>query len=656
MYGATHNHATQGFVVKKSRSRRWGRRLRARTARKHLFFEMLERRDLLANGVLQGVAFVDSNGNDTLDPGEPLKQGAQIVLYKSPDWDNAVATATTDANGEYLFDFGVLGLPGGTYRLKEIPPSGYAADGTQIISPTNPASQIAPDTIQVTVIDPAWVYYASRATSLPEILITDQVYGASPTTTTATQFNIRVDQTPTMASPYFLTLCMDRQSAVSAGNIFQVYQEPLPPNSFVVNNVNAGRIAYLYHTYGTTLRTQMEIAGLQVAVWELVYDASPNLASGNYQLTSAKWTGFDVTESVRAQANTYLTDAASKSGRAILLDSTLDGTEPLKTGRQSMLAPQSLNFANRSECPACPPHPLTLVLDDPNTSGIDRIVVDNMPAGTAAPWISPAAVSTDADLAATAGEVFFTGSIGLNFSSVKTTLKDVGTARAPDLSLSSSVLTRNGGGTLVIEGSLGYRLDPGTQYTLTSPIGGTTHGTVNFSESLSPNGATNQLGPFSGPAFSGQATTSFSTPSGACGVCMVLEKEVTVAHPRGTKLTTLGAGGTISAATAEVCEVPDSRGLPSPADLVFADLGAGAWNSTRGFGLVASAADRGTLAEEARTAARPVDSQLPTLPGTKQVAKAKAATRAVPAAEVSAPFDLRALDSLLSDLGAEWKR
>jgi len=351
MYGATHNHATQGFVVKKSRSRRWGRRLRARTARKHLFFEMLERRDLLANGVLQGVAFVDSNGNDTLDAGEPLKEGATIELYQSPDWVTPVATATTDANGEYLFDFGVLGLPGGTYRLKEIPPPGYAADGTQIISPTNPASQIAPDTIQVTVIDPAWVYYASRATSLPEILITDQVYGASPTTTTATQFNIRVDQTPTMASPYFLTLCMDRQSAVSAGNIFQVYQEPLPPNSFVVNDVNGGRIAYLYNRYGTTLRTQMEIAGLQVALWELVYDASPDLDSGNYQFTSATQVGFNVTNSVRAQANSYLAEAASKSGRAILLDSTLDGTEPLKTGRQSMLAPQSLNFANAPSTP-----------------------------------------------------------------------------------------------------------------------------------------------------------------------------------------------------------------------------------------------------------------------------------------------------------------
>src|SRR5437762_3364323 len=116
--------------------------------------EALEPRHLLT-GFLQGTAYFDTNLNNQLDPNEGYKQGATILLedvngMPVVDANNVpVAPAITDANGQYRFD----NLVPGTYHIVEIPIPGYTNAGTQILSQINPAHQVSPSTIEVTLVD-----------------------------------------------------------------------------------------------------------------------------------------------------------------------------------------------------------------------------------------------------------------------------------------------------------------------------------------------------------------------------------------------------------------------------------------------------------------------------------------------------------------------
>ncbi len=81
---------------------------------------------------LSGYVYVDSNNNDSKDPGEPPISGAIVTLYDG--LGNVVSTATTDANGYYSFT-SLLPAQGTTYTLKETQPmnfiDGQDAVGTQ---------------------------------------------------------------------------------------------------------------------------------------------------------------------------------------------------------------------------------------------------------------------------------------------------------------------------------------------------------------------------------------------------------------------------------------------------------------------------------------------------------------------------------------------
>src|SRR5690349_19773767 len=92
--------------------------------------EVFESRQLLTSGVfLQGTAFTDANSNSQLDPGESPLPGATIKLYDSTH-TTQLGQATTDANGQYLFEDGNgtvfnNNLTPGTYQVTEVPPAGY---------------------------------------------------------------------------------------------------------------------------------------------------------------------------------------------------------------------------------------------------------------------------------------------------------------------------------------------------------------------------------------------------------------------------------------------------------------------------------------------------------------------------------------------------
>src|SRR3972149_4162900 len=77
-------------------------------------FEQLEGR-LLLSADIQGTVFLDTNGNGVQDGAETGIPGWIVSLNDSQ-------TATTDANGNYLFS----GLSAGTYKVSEALVSGFS--------------------------------------------------------------------------------------------------------------------------------------------------------------------------------------------------------------------------------------------------------------------------------------------------------------------------------------------------------------------------------------------------------------------------------------------------------------------------------------------------------------------------------------------------
>jgi hypothetical protein len=128
---------------------------------------------LSAGAFLQGTAFIDANQDHMLDPGDPYLPGAIVSLYQgttvSPG--TLLATATTDVNGAYLFDnanvptsYGQPGLNPGQYTLVETPPADFVNDATQVLSQLNPATAVNASTIQVTLLDPAQIFFSFNST------------------------------------------------------------------------------------------------------------------------------------------------------------------------------------------------------------------------------------------------------------------------------------------------------------------------------------------------------------------------------------------------------------------------------------------------------------------------------------------------------------
>ncbi|MBN2132289.1 MAG: carboxypeptidase regulatory-like domain-containing protein, partial [Sedimentisphaerales bacterium] len=72
-----------------------------------------------AGGTIRGTKFDDLNGNGVRDAGEPGLAGWQITL--EDDDGNALATATTNANGDYEFG----SLEPGAYRVDEVQQAGW---------------------------------------------------------------------------------------------------------------------------------------------------------------------------------------------------------------------------------------------------------------------------------------------------------------------------------------------------------------------------------------------------------------------------------------------------------------------------------------------------------------------------------------------------
>ncbi len=74
-------------------------------------------------GTIGGVAWVDTNGDGTITPGEPMAAGVSVTLYQQTGTQlQSVATTTTGSNGAYQFS--TAALAAGIYRLAFVDPTG----------------------------------------------------------------------------------------------------------------------------------------------------------------------------------------------------------------------------------------------------------------------------------------------------------------------------------------------------------------------------------------------------------------------------------------------------------------------------------------------------------------------------------------------------
>lgn len=101
----------------------------------------------ITNSSISGTLWVDSNGDYTDDPGDPVLTGVPVTLFTSSG--ASIGSTTTDSNGDFSFG----GLSAGTYTLTFSTPSGYVIESTPVTAETpGPESFVSvgayqPDTI-----------------------------------------------------------------------------------------------------------------------------------------------------------------------------------------------------------------------------------------------------------------------------------------------------------------------------------------------------------------------------------------------------------------------------------------------------------------------------------------------------------------------------
>jgi fibro-slime domain-containing protein/RHS repeat-associated protein len=313
------------------------RSLQSRRARLALQprLQPLEERQMLAAGLfLQGTSYVDLDADGHLDVSEPYLPGATVSLFAA-DGRTLLGQDVTDAFGAYRFDdSNVLGgnLQSGTYRLGQTPPDRYTSIGAQAHSTLNPATVLAADTIEVTLRDPAGLSLSLNSSGAGQAA-TLTVQGSNRTSF-AGQLYITASS-GAVPSTSFQSHCVDILHHVGWGDNFQVMPRPAETGL----GTHGGRMAYLYNHYGTVALSEVQAAGLQLALWELQLDMTVNLDSGTFVVASA-------TAGARAAAEAYLAESAGRSESAVYLDATMGGQSVPETGRQGMIASSSFDFSN----------------------------------------------------------------------------------------------------------------------------------------------------------------------------------------------------------------------------------------------------------------------------------------------------------------------
>jgi hypothetical protein len=390
----------------------WTRRLlrRKKIARRLIpLVEAAEPRLVMStSGFLQGSVFVNNSYNQVGSPtnaypnpfspstGGTVVAGATVDLFQGASVPNPLPspymTTASASDGSYSF----TGLAAGTYTIVEIPPAGYGNETTAVESPLNPVTATTSNSITVQVVDPTTLavnfdsgnpYSPSTTTGefarLPGGISFTYVSGTQKTTEEFSigQLPITVTGTDLPTTTEFSAFCVNVLEGLgfSPDGFDAVGQSS---GSAVNANGNAGRIGYLYDQYINYLVDQFgnplsntayvttepftkaqayEADALQLAIWELEYNAVPNTpistnpSSSSFQTfwSTGAVQGFSLLNGVgitndpsgitdvESMAAQFINDSDGQSEQAIVLQAN-----PSSEGYQSLLAPGSLNFSN----------------------------------------------------------------------------------------------------------------------------------------------------------------------------------------------------------------------------------------------------------------------------------------------------------------------
>ncbi|QDV44265.1 Serine-aspartate repeat-containing protein D precursor [Stieleria neptunia] len=303
---------------------------------------------LLANDFLAGTAFIDSNSNGKLDTTESYLAGATIELRESvANGNGLIATQVTDAQGGYFFG----GLTPGDYQLVNLAASGYNASSSDALSKISPVTGTSTNSINVQLLDPADLTASIDINRYNQLgLFRNFSYNIFGTQVSASggQLPAKLHSNALTPNPTdeFLTLCVDLFNDLGNGvnGPFVVTPDSNPIGSGTPHN--AERVAYLYNHYGQSALPSASAAALQIAVWELLYDADAgdpdgNLSAGNFRVTS------NPGSAVLNQAAFYLTDSLNKSESAVFLNVPPPSPAvPTLTRTQGIIVTGSFNFGN----------------------------------------------------------------------------------------------------------------------------------------------------------------------------------------------------------------------------------------------------------------------------------------------------------------------
>ncbi len=295
-----------------------------------LSLEEVESRLLMTNGFVGGYV--------TMGAGVP---DANASVQLSGGGLTTPLTVQTNSDGYYHFD----NVVPGTYTLSESH-SGYIPTSATAKTTINSATPIG-TSIQVKVVDPSTQNLALSRTTDPYIAASTQfslVGGVFNGITsrligdTTHQYGLHLDGNQGNTKD-FLGLCTDLNHGSGPGP-YAVSPSLTPLDPAVTDNI--GRIGYLYNHFGQTSQGPTNGAALQLAIWELLYDKSPDLYSGNFTL------GASNDPTIVAAANSFLTQSAGKSEDAYFLNVKTDKGD---YNGQSMICTDECDFDNTENNP-----------------------------------------------------------------------------------------------------------------------------------------------------------------------------------------------------------------------------------------------------------------------------------------------------------------
>ena len=324
------------------------------TGDRRLAVERLENRRLMAAGygLLFGTVTNDPTGGGvfpTVGPGQP---NVPVVLYRN-GVTTPLATTTTDATGRYSFAVNVAG----EYTIVEVPPAGSQFADSRVLSQAFPASGAHANAIHVTVPDLNSVYLTSHGVSAASSVSMTVSVGGKLVDNGVGPYTESLGSTlnGTDLNASFQTFCVNDTTSLSfgGGESFRVVPKALTDltglNGQTIPADRAGRIAYLVDKYAGQSLTDVQGAGVQLAIWELIYNtgSTADFSQGDFHVVGPyPGTSPDKVSAAEALGASYFNESAGHDDRAILLDALgVNGTATV--GFQSMVAQEHFDFVNK---------------------------------------------------------------------------------------------------------------------------------------------------------------------------------------------------------------------------------------------------------------------------------------------------------------------